>query len=548
MASPLQYQSQFIPTNVGFINSLLQERQGEYDQAYNNLLQSQQQLGLLNVGSEDAPFKQQRLTQLIEDVNQIADKYNGDFGAASKSIARRLSQARTDPFWQTALRNQQIREEERQLRNKLGLKALPISSALGQSTIDPATGKVRDLSYDVIDREDLAELALEPYAPIRTRRNTSMEASQFGPGFVDKVTTVGATRDEAAAYMPEIKRRILELKPELANSSVDLDQYAYNVSQKLIGGTQRDPMADPRYKEGYNEFRTPEGNYISGVAFKQPDLDIKGKYLEKLVPGITAEAGKNRYLNALTAIGSYNPVTDSPAKVVAALVNLSRSVPKSVVTGVTKSTKFPADIKPEDIDTFSEEYKAAEKLVEVSKELGVHPKDYFEAYNKDWNPVYQYPNTEKGIELQKDQAEVFFDPSNRSGIYKSFKVISPDGKYQGDESTEKFFKKELNIDSEDFENLKEAGLIKLNPLEPNNIYSPIAYYADYGGKNFIIYQDPQDPALKRNLQTPQGDYAYNRWKLYKEARENLKGTYTDTRGNTMDYIYDPINDDVKPVQ
>ena len=124
MAVPIQYQSQFIPTDFSTVGNLLgmfrqdmAQRNQEFDQAAELETSSLADIG--SIPTYDLQGRESRMSELDRAISDTVSKYGGDYGAASKDIARIIAKERNNPWYQM---NKQLYDTE-QKRRELSLDA-----------------------------------------------------------------------------------------------------------------------------------------------------------------------------------------------------------------------------------------------------------------------------------------------------------------------------------------------------------------------------------------------------------------------------------------
>lgn len=153
-----QYESFFNPIPLEFIQQQFDRRQGAYDQGYATALAAKDMYSGVEVGENDIINKNNIVNEFVNNTDRLVqEKYGGDWGRAAKEVARTVTDVRQNPFWDTAKILKSRQEEERQLVQKYGPKALQFKSVQGIGAIDPTTGKVRrpeELDFDVQEQGD----------------------------------------------------------------------------------------------------------------------------------------------------------------------------------------------------------------------------------------------------------------------------------------------------------------------------------------------------------------------------------------------------------
>ncbi len=253
--TPVRFTPQFDPiTHQGYV-SQLQRLQSEYDKAYANQLAAEDMYSQLPTAVEDIAGKQMLIGNFQSKIQDLVDKAGGDYGAVSKQIAREVSRLRQNPFVQLTAQKSKLAEEERQMRAKLGVNAIPIQSVLGKSILDEE-GNLQmtqdDLQYNILDQRDILQRALQEYSPLSKQRREG-ELKQVRPGLLKQDTIFGLTKQEAAEKAPEIAEYLISQYPELAQAarsgSFNIEDFSSNIANQLVMGSTSQTMRDPSYSE-----------------------------------------------------------------------------------------------------------------------------------------------------------------------------------------------------------------------------------------------------------------------------------------------------------
>ena len=97
-----QYQSFFDPIPLEFLQDQLGQRQGKYDTAYAGALAAKETMASQQAALQDLGSKNQIIGDVMGNIDKtIEEKYGGDWGRGAKEIARMVSSARQNPFWET---------------------------------------------------------------------------------------------------------------------------------------------------------------------------------------------------------------------------------------------------------------------------------------------------------------------------------------------------------------------------------------------------------------------------------------------------------------
>src|SRR6056297_2139403 len=161
MATPIQYIPQPIFSNVGILQQQLAQDQSRHDQAMANQLAMEDQFAQVRTHPSDISAKNRVLGDFQTKVQDVVERYGGDYGAAAKDIARLTSRTRQNPFFQLAPERRRLAEEERKARLQLGPNYIPLASVTDKPLQDPTTGEwidPTDLQYNYANRQQLQQL------------------------------------------------------------------------------------------------------------------------------------------------------------------------------------------------------------------------------------------------------------------------------------------------------------------------------------------------------------------------------------------------------
>ena len=158
-ATPAQRQSFFKPVPIEFLQQSIEKSQGQYDTAFAGILAAKEAAIQQEVGLNDVMRQNEIIDGGMRDIDELADQYGGDYGKASKNIARQITNIRSNPFWKSAahLKEQQTIQQKFQLENP---NAHISNDVLKQSAYDPETQSVRsgeELTFGAINRSDYAK-------------------------------------------------------------------------------------------------------------------------------------------------------------------------------------------------------------------------------------------------------------------------------------------------------------------------------------------------------------------------------------------------------
>lgn len=221
--SVAQYQSFFDPIPLEFLQQNLQQHQQKYDVGYGQALAAKDMYAGVEVGKSDIMNKNNIVTEFTNNMDKIVqEKYGGDWGRASKEVARMVTNVRQNPFWDTAKILRERQEEARKLKTQYGSEALVFDDLSGRGSIDPETGKIitpDKLQYDIRKRGDWAGSIDDILSRIKPDKNVwGLSEDQFG--YLKSGTTTQLTNDtiEKLAKDENIQRAILSANPDMAEA------------------------------------------------------------------------------------------------------------------------------------------------------------------------------------------------------------------------------------------------------------------------------------------------------------------------------------------
>jgi hypothetical protein len=222
-----QYESFFNPIPLDFMTGQLDKAQGQYDNAYAGALAAKDQYGGIDVGLPDVADKNRIVGDFVDKTDQmVKDQYQGDWGKASKAIAKSVSDIRQDPFWNTSKRVDQLREEERNLVAKYGPNALQFKSVANTSVIDPATGKVRtpdQFKSDIVEKGDWNKTIQTVLGKITPDSNPyGLTKADFGYIQSGQINEVTQAKLDKLASDPNVQQSIISAHPEMARAFSEL--------------------------------------------------------------------------------------------------------------------------------------------------------------------------------------------------------------------------------------------------------------------------------------------------------------------------------------
>lgn len=248
MATPIQYVPQFIPTNVGLMNQQLGQMQQRYDQAAAMMPQFEDQYGQMLVDPSDIEGKNAILGKFQGKVQDIVDRYGGDYGAASKEIARNISRFRQDPFFQLVPYKRALAEEERRKASQLGVFGITTKSVSDTPAYDPKTGQYaskEDLAYEVLDRRDLEQEWSRQYKDLGDDFEEYKLSESDIPGYHKIAKRIGLDPNKVNEVAQDSFNYLKSLHPNIPDDVAA--SIASNMTEGLVKGTEYNYMRDLDY-------------------------------------------------------------------------------------------------------------------------------------------------------------------------------------------------------------------------------------------------------------------------------------------------------------
>lgn len=206
---PIPYVSQFVPTNMQALQSVLGEYQQAHDQNLARELGTMDQYSVIpTVSPGDTSEKATRLNQFSDKVKELTKKYNFDrsSSAYTKELAREISNIRQDPFWTYNERKKSVMDLDQKMKAQLGANYFspndPLSATFeNQEAID---------NYQPMNLQDLRQMMsslANEYATSQTKdigrvRNITNPVTGIVDSFVELGTQYGfEDADQAAEWL-----------------------------------------------------------------------------------------------------------------------------------------------------------------------------------------------------------------------------------------------------------------------------------------------------------------------------------------------------------
>lgn len=251
-AYTIGYQPQFVQSDIGSIQKRLAEMQSQYDTAYQGQLEAEDAFGNIPVVSQsDAGLRDEVLGGFKNKVQTIVDEYGGDYGAASKRLAKEIIATKSNPFFQLASRKAQLAEEQRKLASQPGsivlqdVRNVNLRDAQG-NYISPD-----QLGYNVTTRDYLRKELGNAYGNLAKKvREGDYQTLRSTPWLMQKAVTQGITEQEVPAVADDMMGTLKQMYPTLPEDVVQ--SIATEQASQLVLGTQNKEQANWKYQQDYN--------------------------------------------------------------------------------------------------------------------------------------------------------------------------------------------------------------------------------------------------------------------------------------------------------
>lgn len=262
----VKYDPRYDDQNFALITQGLDEANKRYDTAEASISDALAQYGAIPAVNPDRPFLAQRLDTFNKDISELVNKkYAGDYGAASKEIARRIKQEH--PLFVAAKQ----RYEQDQKMSPLYTQLESQKKLINKGGIDPRTlstfdaqGNINMPQYNPIERPEYGDVV---YNDIGKAIDQMVSEGKLKQAEVPWLMTNIQNRGLAAISNPELKNRVekyvseFESKTPFTEDPLMQEQYKGNTRQfiedtlrsRVSTGTQRSYQEDWQYKEDVEE-------------------------------------------------------------------------------------------------------------------------------------------------------------------------------------------------------------------------------------------------------------------------------------------------------
>jgi hypothetical protein len=196
----------------------------------------------------------------------VEEKYGGDWGRASKEIARSVTQMRSDPFWNAQKEVEKRRTAFQEQVTKFGPQAMVFGQDPRQLSTMDEFGRVRgqeQFTGRVVEQGDWGKTARAIFSSLTPDKIQSAGLTELERGYLaaGEITRISKTKLETLAQDKDIQRAFQQAHPEFVEGFEQLDE-----TQKRKFGLEGETL------EEVTE-RTLYGN-IAPAAFEQRERQI----------------------------------------------------------------------------------------------------------------------------------------------------------------------------------------------------------------------------------------------------------------------------------
>lgn len=281
MAVPLQYQSQFVPTNFNQVNNVLgmykQDMQGREQQFDQGVAMQDMTLAQMAEQQTSDPAKQKELIDSLR--SRIGDAVQAkgmDYGAAAQDISGLISKEKSNPFYGFDKAKLAKLQEEAKLKQQYGINYYSSKNArdigLEDYLADPAVfdyqaSNLTDVKKEMSDRA-IAEAKLQTENILRRPTAGVLEIGK-AIGYRTPESRTAFVQGEGQKIIDEIMQTYGYDDPQIR---AQLEQEMY---QNIGGREDVTRMKDPNYTTTTSK----QPSWLSGI--NMPQVGIEDSRLEE---------------------------------------------------------------------------------------------------------------------------------------------------------------------------------------------------------------------------------------------------------------------------
>lgn len=285
MAQPLQYQSQFIPTDFGTVGNILgmyrqdmNQRNQEFDQA--QMMQNKALAELYGTKTYDQDVINEQANRLKQQIEDSVKKRGMDYGAASGDIAALIAQEQSNPIW--GLNTQKVKQAElleQALARNPNLKVLkdPRNLALSKNM------KPEDIGYSVLDPEEVRKAALNMSKFLDTKKLAGIRTDKSG--YDVGTYNMGPSEQDLQTFIskPENIQQLKKMFPQIGDSK-DLEDFLSSTLYDAGRSYQRQPEESILGFNPYIRERIQNEGNQNSYASVLPTSKVGAEGIQKVYP------------------------------------------------------------------------------------------------------------------------------------------------------------------------------------------------------------------------------------------------------------------------
>lgn len=223
-----QYESFFNPIPIDFLQQNLQQKQGQYDQAFAGALAAKEKALQEEVALGDSIYRKDLVENSMQDMDRITqEKYGGDYGRAAKDIARQVTDLRADPFWASSkhLKEQQGLQQKFMLQNP---DAHLYKNVQNIGAYDPETQQIRgqeELTFEAGKKGDWQGSVEKQFADIQGEQLFKALQDSGVTGYFKNVTIAELEPEDLTTLLdtnPQMIESFLKNNPDFEKSGLEI--------------------------------------------------------------------------------------------------------------------------------------------------------------------------------------------------------------------------------------------------------------------------------------------------------------------------------------
>lgn len=223
MATPLQYQPQFVQANLGVLQRNLQAREQEYAATEARQQAMEDNYAALQVDTSDIGLKNELLGGYQKQAQDIVSRYGGDYGAAKKDLSRLATNMTNDQGMALMQRKRQLSEEQRKLENQFGPNAITTQNVRDINLRDADGNYIGSdqLDYNVYDSRMIDQHMKTGYGALaQQRRKGDFSVDKNFPALLRADINLGLNQQEVSEYTQTIADDIRSQFPGLSEEQI----------------------------------------------------------------------------------------------------------------------------------------------------------------------------------------------------------------------------------------------------------------------------------------------------------------------------------------